>query len=389
MNPNRTVPQLLKDLWNRPQVRLVVYLGLLVLVFLLVRRLSSVLLTVGGAYALAYLINPGLIWLERRGLARGWGVLLFTLALLGISALLFWRLADQVISFVTSLPALIDRLSQLLEGALRHRSDVPGVEQLQARLADYVQTRAAELAGNVGPLLDRVLSSSPSLLAGWLAWLGRLGLLLTLAVYFALDYQRVGSGLLAAFPRDWQSAVARVSDDVSRSFGTAIRGMILVGLSVGLLATLGLLLLGVPNPLALGLLTAVLWLVPYVGIVFAAVPPLLQAIPQGTTTLALVAALYFLLNQVGGNVLSPMIMGRTTQLPASALLVAVLVGLAFAGPLGAFLAGPAALLLHRWAVRYWLPSRTYQGRRGLETAPDEVPDEVKVEENKLSRVGRR
>ncbi|WP_019586358.1 AI-2E family transporter [Deinococcus apachensis] len=362
MNSKRTVPQLLHDLWARPQVRLPVYLLGLVLVFLLARRLSGVLLTVGGAYAIAYLINPALIWLEKRGLGRGWGVLLFTLALLAVSALLFWRLADQVLSFVSSLPALADLLTQLLDRALRHPSSVPGVEQLQARLAEYVQTRAAELASNIGPLLDRLLSSSPSLLADWLAWLGRIGLLLTLALYFALDYPRITSGLLKAFPREWQPGLARLSEDVSVSFGRAIRGLLLTGLGVGVLAALGLLLLGVPNPLALGLLTALTWLIPFVGIFIAAIPPLLLALLQGPLTLGLVAALYFVLNQIGGNILGPMIMGRTTRLAPAALLVAVLVGLALGGALGAMLAGPAALLLHRWAVRYWLPSRAYQGQ---------------------------
>lgn len=362
MNPKRTVPQLLENLWARPQVRLPVYLLGLGLVFLLARRLSGVLLTVGAAYALAYLVNPALIWLEKRGLARGWGVLLLTLAGLGVSALLFWRLADQVISLVSSLPALADRLTQLLDRALRHPSDVPGVEQLQARLAEYVQLRAAEITRNIGPLLDRLVSSSPSLLADWLAWLGRLGLLLTLTLYFALDYSRIGAGLLRAFPRDWQPGLERLSEDVSVSFGRAIRGLILTGLAVGVLAALGLLLLGVPNPLALGLLTAVMWLVPFVGILLAVIPPLLQAIPQGPLTLGLVAGLYFLLNQIGGNVLGPMIMGRTTRLAPAALLVAVLVGLALGGALGALLAGPAALLVQRWAARYWLPSRAYQGQ---------------------------
>jgi predicted PurR-regulated permease PerM len=362
VTPNRTVPQLLEDLWTRPQVRLPVYLLGLGLAFLLARRLGGVLVTVGAAYALAYLVHPALSWLEKRGLARGWGVLLLTLGLLGVFALLFWRLVAQVSSFVASLPALADRLTALLDRALSRTSDVPGVDQLQAHLAEYLQLRAGELARDIGPLLDRLLSSSPSLIAGWLGWLGQLGLLLTLSLYFALDYRRVGAGLLGVFPRPWQPTLRRLSEDVSLSFGTSVRGAILVGLSVGVLAGLGLLLLGVPNALAFGLLTAVLWLVPFVGLLLAIIPPLLQAIPQGTLTLALVAGLYFIVNQVGGNLLSPMIMGRTTRLPASTLLVAVLVGLALGGALGALLASPAALLLHRWTVRYWLPSRTYQGR---------------------------
>lgn len=315
MNPNRTVPQLLADLWTRPLARLLCYLGLLVLAFLLVGRLSGVLVTVAVAYGLAYLVNPALVWLEKRGLARGWGVLLLTLVLFAVVTLLFWRLAAQMTSFIFSLPALADRVTALLERALEKPNPDPGIDLLQYQLAQYVQSRAQELARDVGPLFDRLLSSSPSVLAGWLNWLGRAGLLLTLTLYFALDYRRVSRGLLSVFPRDWQPAVGRLSEDVSESFGRAIRGNLLVGLSVGALAGLGLLLLNVPTPLVLGVFTAAMWLVPYVGILIAVVPALLQAIPLGTTAVVLVVVLYFVLNQVGGNLLSPLIMGRTIQIP--------------------------------------------------------------------------
>ncbi|WP_102125823.1 AI-2E family transporter [Deinococcus planocerae] len=364
MNPNRTVPQFLAELWTRPQVRLLCYLGLLVLAFLLVRSLSGVLVTVALAYGLAYLANPALTWLERRGLARGWGVLLLTLLVLAAVVLLFWRLAGQVNSFIVSLPAIADRVTELLERTLDNPNPDPGIDQLQYRFAEYVQTRAQEIARDVGPLLDRLLSSSTAVLTNWLNWLGRAGLLLTLTLYFALDYRRVGRGLLAVFPRDWQPGVERFSEDVSVSFGRAIRGNLLVGLSVGALAAAGLFLLKVPTPLVLGLFTAAMWLVPYVGILIAVVPALLQAIPLGTTAVVLVAVLYFILNQVGGNLLSPVIMGRTIQIPPSALMVAVLIGLSVGGALGAFLASPVALLVYRWGTRYWLGSRAYQGQTG-------------------------
>ncbi|EYB68445.1 hypothetical protein DEIPH_ctg023orf0034 [Deinococcus phoenicis] len=361
------MPEMLENLWARPLVRLLAYLLLLLLLSLAARRLSSVLVMVALAYGLAYLVNPLLVRLEKRGLGRAWGVLLVLLAFLGIVALLFWRLVTQVSSFVEGLPALADRLTALLDSALSHTSGGSGMLAFQHRLAEYVQTKAGEIAHNIGPILDQMLFSGPSLLGrltGLLGWLGQAGLVLTLALYLALDYERVGRGLLKVFPRDWQPTMERLSEDVSVSFGRFIRGQLLTGLGVGVLAGLGLLLLKVPNPLALGLLTAVLYLVPFVGMVLATVPPLLQSIPQGTTTLALVAGLYFILNQVGGNVLGPLVMGRTTQANPAALMVAVLIGLGLAGAWGALLAVPVALLLQRWAVRYWLPSRAYQGRAG-------------------------
>lgn len=356
------MPQLLEHWWSRPQVRLPAYLLLLALALLLARRMGSALGMVGAAYALAYLANPLLLALERRGLRRAWGVLLLTLTLVGALALLFWQLAGQVVSFVYDLPVLADRLTELLDRVLEQTRTGPGANALQHQLAEFLHTRLEDLSKNTGPVLDQLLSSGPSLLGRFLGWLGQLGFVLTLALYFAVDYDRVGRGLLGAFPRDWQPTLRRLSRDVSVSFGSFIRGQLLAALGVGVLAALGLLTLHVPNALALGLLTALLYLVPFVGMVLATVPPLLQAIPQGTVTLGLVAGLYFLLNQIGGNVLGPLIMGRSTKANPAILFVAVLVGLSLAGALGALLAVPVTLLLQRWGQQYWLTSRTYQGR---------------------------
>ena len=356
------MPQLLEDWWSRPQVRLPAYLLLLALALLLARRMGSALGMVGAAYALAYLANPLLSALERRGLRRAWSVLLLTLGTLGALALLFWQLATQVVSFVYDLPVLADRLTELLDRALEQTRSGPGANALQHRLAEFLHTRLEDLSKNTGPVLDQLLSSGPSLLGKFAGWLGQLGFVLTLTLYFAVDYDRVGRGLLSAFPRDWQPTLRRLSRDVSVSFGSFIRGQLLASLGVGILAALGLLALHVPNALALGLLTALLYLVPFVGMILATVPPLLQAVPQGTVTLGLVAGLYFVLNQVGGNVLGPLIMGRSTRANPAILFIAVLVGLSLAGALGALLAVPITLLLQRWGQQYWLTSRTYQGR---------------------------
>ncbi|MFC6659885.1 AI-2E family transporter [Deinococcus multiflagellatus] len=132
----------------------------------------------------------------------------------------------------------------------------------------------------------------------------------------------------------------------------------------------GLLALGIPNALALGLLSALLNLVPYLGIVAAAALPMLEAIPQGSGKVGAVAVLYFLLNQLLGNVIGPIIMGRSAQLSPAAVLIALLVGLALAGVVGAILAIPLSILAKRWTERYWLRSNLYRGIKGS-PAPEE------------------
>lgn len=367
--PYRTVPDMLYDYWRRPEIRLGVYVVLGWLIFRAAHMLSSVLGLIAVAYALAYLVNPLLEWLERRGLGRAWSALLLLLVALTATGLLFWTLAAQVVDLVKGLPVLADQLTGRLEPLIHKRNEAPGVDSLQTQLFEYLRDKLKDISQNIGPALEQVLPSNYNvmdMLGRAMGQLASAGFVLTLALYFMLDYEHFGEGVLHLFPRDWQPRLRQLSQDVSQSFGVFVRGQLLTGLAVAVLAGIGLLLLKVPNALALALLTGVLYLVPFVGIILATIPPLLQAMPQGTPTLIGVAVLYFVLNQVGGNIVGPMIMGRTARLSPSVILIAVLVGLSVAGVAGAFLAVPTAILLQRWGRELWIPSRAYQGETGAE-----------------------
>lgn len=365
---NQTVPYLLSNLWSRPQVRLVAYTLLTITLLLLASRATGPLAIIALAYALAYTVNPLLGRMERWNIRRPFGIGLLLLVMLGVVGLLFWTVATQVVSFVGSIPALLSSLPELLErllGASPGHS-APGVEQTQGRLTEYVRQQIEAIQGNLGPLIGQFFSPDSVIygqVSGVLNWLGQAGLVLTLAVFFMLDQGRFGQGILKLFPRHWQPKVLTLSDDLSESFGNYIRGQLLLLLVISAISAAALLLLGVPNALALGLLTGLLNLVPLVGMVLAAIPSLLQALPLGNTKLILVAVFYLILNQVAWNVIAPMVMGRSVKISAVGIIVALLIGGGLAGLPGALLAIPTASLLQRWITRYWFTNPAYQGER--------------------------
>ena len=357
-------------------MRLPVYTLALALVLLAVRNLGGALVTVALAYALAYTVNPLLSRLERRGVPRVVGAVGLVALLLGVFALLFWTVASQVSSLVAGLPALLDSLPRLLERVFQRQGGDAGVEQVQGRLAAYLQEQVQALSDNIGPIVAQALAPNSYIygqVTGVLNWLGQAGLILTLAVFFMLDYEGFGRQMLRLFPRRWQPGILAISEDVSVSVGSYIRSQLIMILVISALAGGGLLILKVPNALALGLLTGVLNMVPLVGMVLATIPALLQAVPQGTTTLLLVAGLFFSLNQVAWNVIAPMIMGRSVNMSPTVLLVAVILAGSLAGLPGAIVAVPVASLLQRWLQRYWLGSPSYEGRGRRGQTPPPPP----------------
>ncbi|AIZ46426.1 hypothetical protein QR90_03425 [Deinococcus radiopugnans] len=370
---------LIRRLWAMPVVRLIFYAVLTVLAVRALlwgsQLLASVLLTVLTAYGLAFLVNPILEWLERRRVGRMVGVLLLLLLLLGLTTLLIMTLSQQIAGLISGIPVIAINLKIALFNVLDRLDSIQGVQGLKASVSSYIDEQTNNITENAGPLLERLLNSGPNVLntlSNLVGWLGQLGFIVTLAAYFMLDYERVGHSLLRVFPRQSQPTVLRLAEDVSQSFGGFLRGQLLLMLTGAVLSTLGLLALNVPNALALGALSGLLSLVPYIGIVLAAVAAMLQAIPQGGLTIGLVAALFFVINQLQGNVLGPLIMGRVVSLSPAAILIALLVGLALAGPVGAIIAIPTATLLKRWLERYWMTSAAYRGVGGA--VPEELQD---------------
>lgn len=364
----RSVQHLLKLMWSRPPVRLVVYfvLALLALRVLLWSTgvLASVIFTVFMAYALAFLANPMLLWLERHKVSRALGVFLLLFFTVALLAVVVTNLTSQVAGLISGIPQIAQNLEKVLFDLLDRLKNVPGAGGLKDSLNQYISDQTANFQKNAGPFLDRILNSGPSVLStlsNVLGWFGQAGFIVTLAIYFMFDYDRVGLGLLHVFPRAWQPTLYQLSEDVSESFGGYIRGQLLVMLAGALLAFLGLLVLKVPNSLALGLLSGLISLIPYVGILIAAVIAMLTAIPQGIWIVVAVAVLFFIINQVQGNVVGPIVMGRTVSLSPSAILIGLLIGLALAGAVGAILAIPILTLFKRWMERYWLTSTAYNG----------------------------
>jgi predicted PurR-regulated permease PerM len=155
------------------------------------------------------------------------------------------------------------------------------------------------------------------------------------------------------FPEQQQLRVRRVLRDVYRTVGGYVSGNLLISLIAGVSSGIVLWIAGVPYAAALGLLVALLDLIPLAGATIAAIIVVLVAIAAADTTAAIVVGVFFIVyQQIENHVIQPLVYGRTVQLSPLAVLVSVLVGAQIAGVLGALAAIPIAgtiqVLLLEW-----------------------------------------
>jgi predicted PurR-regulated permease PerM len=133
-----------------------------------------------------------------------------------------------------------------------------------------------------------------------------------------------------------------VGRDIYRTVGGYVTGNLVISLIAGTLTTVVLLILGVPFAVALGLIVAILDLIPLAGATIAAIIVGTVSFIHSITAGIIVIVFFIVYQQVENHLLQPLVYGRTVQLSPLAVLISVLIGAELAGVLGALAAIPVA-----------------------------------------------
>jgi putative heme transporter len=297
-------------------------LGQLVPVILV---LITALMTVGT-------MNPVVEWVEQHGMRRGMAITIvyMTLMLLLIAALTLTlpALVKQIIGLVNQEPELRERLAAYFA---RFRYGEPLAEGL--RNLQY------------GPLLKasraEVLAASRSIIEivayGIAAFF--------LALYIAIDGERLRGALFAAVPRSRHIRLSRILLNLQTIVGGYLRGQVITSLCMGIFIFILLTACGVPNALAIAAFGAVADVLPFINFVLTIVPAVLAALAKSQTTAMIVFTLMLAYEEFESRVLIPLVYGRALRLPSSVVLFALLAGGTLYGIVGALLSLPVAATL--------------------------------------------
>jgi predicted PurR-regulated permease PerM len=164
-----------------------------------------------------------------------------------------------------------------------------------------------------------------------------------LAYYWLVERASIKRVVLRAVPARRARDVNTVWMEVEEKLGGWVRGQLILMLAVGVMAALGYLFLGLPNPLLLGVAAGLFEIIPLVGPFLAFAPAVLVALAAVDAPRGLAVAGYALvIQQVESNILVPRVMRRTVGVSPLTVLLGILIGAALAGLPGAFLAVPLA-----------------------------------------------
>jgi predicted PurR-regulated permease PerM len=299
-------------------------------------RLSQVLTLLAVALFLALGLDPIVRWLQRRGLRRGWAVLVVFVVVIGAFAGLLFvlvpPLTDQGTQLANNTPSYVHNL--LRNKTVRDfDNQYHVVSKLQAELKDKLSQGSLWTQ-----VFGGVLGAGKAAISG--AFSAFTVLILTL--YLTASLPSVKEACYRAVPATRRDRVRNLSEEISRRVGGYVIGQVAIASTNAICTYILLRILGLPYPEALAVTVGILGLVPMIGASLGAVVVILVALFSSFTT-ALIALVYYVIyQQVENYLIAPRVMHRTIAVPGAVTVIAALAGGTLLGVVGALMAIPAA-----------------------------------------------
>ncbi len=306
------------EISHRTIIFVFVFIGALWFIF----QVRSILFLLFISIILMSALNPAIDRLQRLKLPRWLGIVIIYALIVGIIS--------------TAVAGIVQPLIEQTSNLLSHLSSLsPSVK--------FVNLDASAITSQISQL-GKIPANLVKFTAGVFS---NVVFVLTLAVltfYLLLERKNLDKYLVELFGEGQEKRAAGIIDQIENQLGNWVRGELILMSSIGLLAFIGLSILGIPYALPLAILAGILEVVPTFGPIISAVPGVLAGFLVSPLSALVVAFMYLGIQQAENTFLVPKIMQRATGVNPLISLISLMVGFNLGGPGGAILAIPVLLV---------------------------------------------
>lgn len=305
-----------------------------VVLFRLAWRVVDVLLLLFASILFGLFLSGASSWLRKHTpLSHRQALAIVVLALLAVVGVGGWLTAPGITEQAQRLPSNLRDAVERLETTLSNQSwaqpilnQLPDPEQFNTSLNSFLN--------RIFRLFSRTLNLFTSA-----------AVVLFVGFYLAAEPELYTNGLIRLAPISYRPRAGEVLDETAYTLRRWLLGRLASMLIVGVLWALGLLLIGVPLPLILGILAGILEFIPIIGPILILIPTILIALPGGASQMLYVLLLYAVVQVVESYMITPLIQRETISLPPVLLIMSQLVfGLLF-GFVGLLVAAPVTAMI--------------------------------------------
>lgn len=363
VRPRSPVRQLLQRM-DPAVLRLLVFFGGLIGVVTLLIAFDSIFAPLLIGLAIAYLFDPAVTWLTRKVRSRPAAVVLLTVVVALVITLFFLYLVpaigEQAQRLEQRWPAYQERVTERFE---------PWLDNMESRYPGQlavVRVRAQEMLRESWPkIANSVLTAIKGLvfnLLSFVLFLLNLIFIPVFAFYLLVDFPKIKQGFRDLLPLPYRETVLDRIREVDQAVAGFVRGQLTIALILAAINSIGLLIIGVPLGLVIGIVAGLANMIPYMALIVGLAPALFfcWVEHQSVARLVAVVAVFTGAQLLEGTVLSPRILGKSVNLHPVWVLLAVIAGGSLFGFVGMLVSVPAAAAIQVF-VGHWL--RMYKESR--------------------------
>ncbi|MCB5238099.1 AI-2E family transporter [Niallia circulans] len=289
---------------------------------------------------LYFLLNPIVKFLQKNKIPKTLAIIILYVGVIGIIILAIGSIvpmiSKQVSELFSNIPKYADdavKYFQYLNDTKQYKwimnQEYVKIEDITENLKAYAQTIPSNITNGIGSIISTMTNITITIVT-----------VPFLLFYCFKDGSKFPEALSKFFPSSYRKEGLKIIKDTSETIAAYIQGQVIVALFVGTLSLIGYWIIGLDYALVMALVVAVTNIIPYVGPLIGGAPAVIIALFTSPTQAFLVIIVITIAQQIEGNILSPLILGKRLDTHPATIIILLLVAGNLAGILGMILAVP-------------------------------------------------
>lgn len=290
-------------------------------------------------FFIAWLFDPFVSYLQKKGVRRTIGTFLTYLIFIGILGVLVGSIipliGDQINDFVKIIPNVFDNIKVWIDNIFDRLNNIENldVESFKINLFDRIESFGADLTSSLPELTINVLKSVFS-------GVGNFVIGLIIGFFLLINFNNVSDSIITLFPKKIQNSTRDIFNEINTAFRRFINGALADCTLVFVISSICFAIAGLKAPLLFGLFCGITNIIPYAGPYIGGAPAVIVAFSQSTRIGLIVLISIVIIQALEGNLIQPLIMSKSAKLHPVTVIIGLLVFGHFFGILGMAISTP-------------------------------------------------
>ncbi len=310
-----------------------------------ISKLLQILTPLFIGLVFAWLFNPLVTWMQKHKIKRIFGSLIVFVTFVGILTLLILEIVPVIVEQVQTI-----NLGKITKDVLDwiNNFTIEGIDLTSTKEAIIKKVTDIASEFNATSIVSWITQTVSNIISG----LGTFWLGLMVGFFLLLDFNETPKRIKSIIPTKYRKEVWNLLSRINYILNKFIRGTLYSSLIIFVCVLIGLLILKVPAAIVLAIFCAVTNVIPYLGPYIGAIPAIILGFTVSPLTGILVLVVISIIQTIEGNVLSPIIMGKSVKLSPVTIMVGLLIFGYFFGMVGMIIATPIVAVLKEILTYY-------------------------------------